>query len=116
MRREAPGTEFTVAEKDDWQSKTRAFWSRDEERSAAYCTGIYLQFVSQCVRSAMLGGSWLNMRTSIAWHIRVTPRGRPVECDTGVPRCEWGVHALQKFYNPHATAHPCHTPWAARGM
>ena len=39
------------------------------------------------IRAALWGGSWLDMRTTTPWHIRVTPSGRPVGCDTGVPRC-----------------------------
>ena len=39
------------------------------------------------IPAALWGGDWLHTRTTTPRHIRVTPRGRRLGCDTGVPRC-----------------------------
>jgi len=59
---------------------------------------------------------WLHMRTTSPRHIRVTPRGRPTGCDTGVP---WrGACIISALHEPatRTLAHPCHVPRAARGV
>ena len=60
--------------------------------------------------------SWRHMRTTSPRHTRVTSRGRPTGCDTGVP---WrGGCRISAVHEPptHTVAHPCHIPRAARGV
>ena len=61
----------------------------------------------------VVGRILAEMRTTTTpWHIRVTPCGRPLGCDTGVPRCGLWVSYNTEIKPPHAAARPCHIPWA----